>query len=211
MHFVSEEIFQLLLALLVGGIIGIEREYSNKSAGFRTMILISLGSTLYMILSQKLGTAQSDDRIAANIITGIGFIGAGVVFKEGMNVTGLTTAASIWVTAALGMAIGSHHYSLAGIGAILTIIVLFLFGYFQNIIDRLHHTRNYRVVLHNNQQGTKELKLYMQSIGLTCRLQTETKNDAEIHFSFGVAGKKKKIQDFNAYLLTAGYVKSFEC
>jgi putative Mg2+ transporter-C (MgtC) family protein len=128
-----------------------------------------------------------------------------------MNVTGLTTAASIWVTAALGMAIGSHNYSLAGIGAALTIIVLFLFGYFQNLIDRLHHTRSYKVILHKNQEGLNELKSYMRSINLTCRAQSQTKNDDEIYFSFGVAGKKEKIEDFNSYLLTAEYVKSFEC
>ncbi|HSH66426.1 MAG TPA: MgtC/SapB family protein [Bacteroidia bacterium] len=108
MNILMEETIQLLIAILIGGIIGIEREYSNKSAGFRTMILICVGATLFTILSEKISTTN-DDRIAANIITGIGFIGAGVVFKEGFTVTGLTTAASIWVTAALGSASAGSH------------------------------------------------------------------------------------------------------
>jgi putative Mg2+ transporter-C (MgtC) family protein len=145
MNLLSEEIVQLLLSVLIGGIIGIEREYSNKSAGFRTMILICLGSTMLTIISEHISRA-SEDRLAANIITGIGFIGAGVIFKEGFTVTGITTAAAIWVTSALGMAIGSHDYVLAGVGTLITIVVLFLFEYLQAIIDRLHNIRRYKII-----------------------------------------------------------------
>ena len=105
-----EVALKLLTAVLVGGLIGIEREYSSKAAGFRSITLICIGSTLFTILSQHLGSNGNADRIAANIITGIGFIGAGVVFKDGFSVTGITTASSIWATAALGMAIGSGDY-----------------------------------------------------------------------------------------------------
>lgn len=205
----SEETIQLLISLLVGGIIGIEREYSNKSAGFRTMILICLGSTLLTIISENIAQ-QSDDRIAANIITGIGFIGAGVVFKEGFTVTGLTTAASIWVTSALGMAIGSHNYMLAGVGTTLTIIVLFLFEYLQNMIDRLHHTRRYNIIFRRNYIDTQEIKDHLTSLGLKCVTRLETKKDDEIYFSIAVSGKKDKIEAFNNYLLNTEFVKSFE-
>ena len=209
MNILTEETIQLLIAVLVGGIIGIEREYSNKSAGFRTMILICLGSTLLTIISGKI-IEGSDDRIAANIITGIGFIGAGVVFKEGFTVTGLTTAASIWVTSALGMAIGSHHYMLAAIGTVLTIVVLFLFEYLQNFIDRLHHTRRYTIIFRKNYMATEEIMDHLNSLGLKCNIRLETKKDDEIYFSIAVSGKKEKIKAFNAYLLHAEYVKSFE-
>jgi putative Mg2+ transporter-C (MgtC) family protein len=206
-----EETLQLLFSLLIGAVIGIEREYSSKAAGFRTMILISIGSTLFTIISKKLGAHGNEDRIAANIITGIGFIGAGVVFKDGFSVTGLTTAASIWVTAALGMAIGAGSYALAAEGAVLTIIVLFLFEYFQNVIDRLHQRRSYKIVFQPNQAKIEELKNYLNSIGLSIISRSETKNNEELHFSLDVSGSKQKVEKFNAYLMASDVIKSFSC
>jgi putative Mg2+ transporter-C (MgtC) family protein len=211
MEFLSEETTQLLLSLLIGGMIGIEREYSSKAAGFRTMILISIGSTLFTIISKKLGVAGNEDRIAANIITGIGFIGAGVVFKDGVNVTGLTTAASIWVTAALGMAIGSGDYKLAGIGAVLAIIVLFLFEYFQNVIDNLHQSRNYKIVFNKEKIDAVEIETHLETLGLKYIRRNETKNSDEIRFSIDVLGSKSKIENFNKYLMNSDLIKSFEC
>ena len=105
------DLTKILVAILCGGILGFEREYQNKSAGFRTIILITLGATIFTIISQRIG--GSDDRIAANIITGIGFIGAGVIFKGSLDVKGLTTAAVIWIAAAIGMSIGIGEYLLA--------------------------------------------------------------------------------------------------
>ncbi|MFM8473553.1 MAG: MgtC/SapB family protein, partial [Candidatus Kapaibacterium sp.] len=118
-----EDVVKLMLAVVVGGLIGLEREYSSKAAGFRSIVLICIGSTLFTMLSLQLGGAANADRIAANIITGIGFIGAGVVFKDGVSITGITTASSIWATAALGMAIGGGHYLLALEGMMLVITV----------------------------------------------------------------------------------------
>ena len=211
MEYFSEETTQLLLSLLIGGMIGIEREYSSKAAGFRTMILISIGSTLFTILSKKLGMAGSEDRIAANIITGIGFIGAGVVFKDGFNVTGLTTAASIWVTAALGMAIGSGNYKLASEGAVLAIIVLFLFGYFQNVIDNLHQSRNYKIKFNKDKIKVLEIEQHLIMLKLKFVRRNETKNNNEIHFSIDVIGSKTKIENFNKYLMNLDLITSFDC
>ena len=108
---------KLLLSILVGGAIGVEREYRSKSAGFRTLTLICLGSALFTIFSEYIGAGSNPDRIASNIATGIGFVGAGVIFKGDFGVNGITTAAMIWVTAALGMGIGAgyrmgFHFSL---------------------------------------------------------------------------------------------------
>ncbi|MBC7916048.1 MAG: MgtC/SapB family protein, partial [Pyrinomonadaceae bacterium] len=107
---VYADLVKVGLAVICGSIIGFEREYKNKSAGLRTMILIFLGSTIFTMVSQKAGVT-SDDRIAANIITGIGFIGAGVIFKDGLSVKGLTTASVIWVVASIGMLIGIGNYN----------------------------------------------------------------------------------------------------
>jgi putative Mg2+ transporter-C (MgtC) family protein len=211
MELFSEETVQLLLSLAIGGIIGIEREYSSKAAGFRTLILISIGSTLFTIISKKLGMPGNEDRIAANIITGIGFIGAGVVFKDGFNVTGLTTAASIWVTAALGMAIGTGDYFLAAEGTVLAIIVLYLFEYIQNIIERLHQMRSYKIVFHKDNIHIQDIRNELDALGLKYIHRNETKNNDEIRFVIEISGSQEKIKKFNSYLLSSSHIKSFDC
>src|SRR5215831_4021647 len=113
-----------------------EREYRSKAAGFRTLTLICLGSAVFTILSLRLGAHTSPDRIASNIVTGIGFLGAGVIFRDSVGISGLTTATSIWATAALGMAAGAGELGLATIGLILALVVLALFERLQDFIER---------------------------------------------------------------------------
>ena len=129
---------RLALAAGLGGAIGLEREYRRKAAGFRTNMLIALGSAMFGILSIELGTpAGSQDRIAAQVVSGIGFLGAGAILRSGQNVQGLTTAATIWVNAAIGMACGLGAYTVAAGGATLTLIVLALLPF----IERIFGTR----------------------------------------------------------------------
>ncbi len=124
---------RLLLASLLGGLIGVEREIHGRPAGFRTHLLVTVGSCLMMVVSEffflKYGTMQSDSvirldpaRVAAQIVTGIGFLGAGAIIKDGHAVRGLTTAACLWVTAGIGMAVGVGFYSAA---LVVTAIALF--------------------------------------------------------------------------------------
>ena len=96
----SEDIFKILLAIGIGGAIGLEREYRDKAAGFRTLIFICVGATLFAMLSSKLAGDRDPTRIAANIVSGVGFLGAGVILRDGGRVVGLTTAATIWLVAA---------------------------------------------------------------------------------------------------------------
>ena len=121
----SEVFLRLALAAVLGGAIGLEREYHHKPAGLRTNMLIALGSALFSIISVELGGgAGSPDRIAAQVVTGIGFLGAGAILRSGENIHGLTTAATIWVNAAIGMAAGLGSYVVAAGAAALTLIVL---------------------------------------------------------------------------------------
>jgi len=123
---------QLGLATFLGGLIGAEREWSGHPAGLRTNILVSVGSCLFTILSihafPLIGAAQDTARIAAQIVTGIGFLGAGAVIQTKRRVHGLTTAATIWLVAAIGMATGTELYTLGIVTAILTTGILFLLG-----------------------------------------------------------------------------------
>jgi putative Mg2+ transporter-C (MgtC) family protein len=116
-----EIIGRLVLAALFGGIIGLERELRGYPAGIRTLALVTMGSLLFTDVSQLLG---GNDRVAAGIVTGIGFLGAGVIFREGYTVRGITTAATIWAAAAIGMAIGRELYLVAAAGSILVFLVL---------------------------------------------------------------------------------------
>src|SRR6188508_2420524 len=113
-----EALVRLALAAVLGGAVGLEREYRQKPAGLRTNMLIALGSALFSILSIELGAGTgSPDRIAAQVVTGIGFLGAGAILRSGDHVHGLTTAATIWVNAAIGMAAGLGSYTVATVAA----------------------------------------------------------------------------------------------
>ena len=111
------DLLKAVLSLCAGFVLGFEREWKDKSAGFKTISIICLGSTLFSLLSFKLGAGESEDatRIASYVVSGIGFLGAGVIFKDGVNVNGLTTASIIWMSAAIGMAIGFGVYVIAAI------------------------------------------------------------------------------------------------
>jgi putative Mg2+ transporter-C (MgtC) family protein len=142
-------VIKLVLAVLIGGAIGAEREYRSKSAGFRTLTLICLGSTILTIFSVIIGTPGNPDRIASNIATGIGFVGAGVIFKgdgSGSKVSGITTAAMIWVTAGLGVAIGAGYLLAAIFAAVLVLVVLFVFMLLEGWIDHINQIRVYKIV-----------------------------------------------------------------
>jgi putative Mg2+ transporter-C (MgtC) family protein len=133
----SEGFLRLALAAVLGGAIGLEREYRHKPAGLRTNMLIALGSALFSILSVELGTgAGSPDRIAAQVVTGIGFLGAGAILRSGENVHGLTTAATIWVNAAIGMAAGLGSYRIATLGAAITLVVLALLPWMEEFVEK---------------------------------------------------------------------------
>jgi putative Mg2+ transporter-C (MgtC) family protein len=149
----TEIIMQFLLAALWGGIVGLEREYRSKSAGFRTMIMISTGACFFTIMSKAIGEPGNPDRIASNIVTGIGFLGAGVIFRGGENrVSGITTAATIWTVAAVGMGIGAGYYFAAACASMLIIFVLAVLPYAENQIDKISQTRTY-IIQTNYREG----------------------------------------------------------
>ncbi len=121
-----EMVLRLVLAAVLGGIIGYQRERSGKPAGFRTMILISLGAALFTVIGTFGFTGGDPGRVAAGIVTGVGFLGAGTIFHHRQIVEGLTTAAAMWVTAAIGLASGAGFYIIAPAAALLTFLVLIL-------------------------------------------------------------------------------------
>ena len=136
----KQVIFRLLLALILGGLIGSERELRHKGAGFRTHILVCMGSALIMLTSLYVFDIYKDianldpSRIAAGVITGIGFLCAGTILRYGGSVIGLTTAASLWIASAIGLALGCGFYSGAIFSSLLVFIVLF---FLRNLDEKL--------------------------------------------------------------------------
>ena len=116
----AELVGKIFLAAFCGGLIGWQRDRHHYDAGMRTMALVALGATLFTGLNETLGV----DRIAANIVTGVGFLGAGIIFREGVTVRGITTAATVWAVAAIGMAIGVELYLVALVTTPLVFVIL---------------------------------------------------------------------------------------
>lgn len=116
--------FRVLIAAILGVILGLERQFSNKDAGLRTYALVASGSALFTILSIKGFDAADSSRVAAQIVTGIGFLGAGLIFRQGANIQGLTTAAGLWSVAAIGMAAGTGLWGLAIVVTVIILLVL---------------------------------------------------------------------------------------
>ncbi|MDP2696467.1 MAG: MgtC/SapB family protein [bacterium] len=141
-----ETFWQLFLAVVLGGAIGMERELARKTAGMRTFALVSMGAALFSIVSRAnsisaLGATNFDPtRIAAQIVTGIGFLGAGLIIFREDKLRGLTTAAGLWVTAGIGMAVGFGLYTIAIFGTVLIIVVLLVFWQVERkLVRRMPH------------------------------------------------------------------------
>tara|TARA_B100000745_G_scaffold299377_1_gene250078 strand:- start:603 stop:1238 length:636 start_codon:yes stop_codon:yes gene_type:complete len=161
----EEYIIRILLAGLAGGLIGLERAYHDKSAGFRTMILIATGSAFFTIISDVMGDPIRDNaRIAAAVVSGVGFLGAGVIIKDGMSIRGLTTAASIWLVASLGMGMGLGLYQLVWVVTGSILVVLWFLPPFERWVDGLHEFLTIRITIKNtDKQEEKVLKLFADS------------------------------------------------
>lgn len=141
------EVLYLLLSALLSGLIGLEREWRNKAAGFRTHVLVGMGTTLLTVLSTHGFPAGDPSRIAAQVVTGIGFIGAGVILHRGYLVRGLTTASTLWMTMAIGMAVGVGWVAIALIATAFALGALLLLGYVADLLPYPVRQRVYLDVL----------------------------------------------------------------
>jgi putative Mg2+ transporter-C (MgtC) family protein len=205
-----ELIFKLLLSIVIGGAVGIERELRSKSAGFRTIILICLGATLFTVFSKFIGGANNPDRIASNVVVGIGFLGAGVIFRSDNNrVNGITTAASIWLSAALGMGIGCGYYFASLVGCILVVSVLFLFSFFDRFLERYNQLRTYKIIYAYNNKEHNKYELLMRQYGLSVKSRAQMKNGNTITGTWVAKGNEKNHHEFINYILDDGSVTEF--
>lgn len=201
----EQDLIKVGIAVLCGAMLGMERQYKNKTAGFRTIILICLGSTLFTLVAQ-----QTSQLANINIVTGIGFIGAGVIFKDQISVNGLTTAAVIWISAAIGMVIGSGNYTLAIVSTIVTLVVLILFHILEDYVDKVHHERLFFVVFDSiNIEELESLEQMINKLDLKYQKLLVTKKDGNLHVTLSVTGHKKHINRLHEKMLVMPQIKAF--
>ena len=202
-------VIRIIVSVLAGAVIGAEREYRSKSAGFRTLILICMGSCLFTILSTFINTTEPE-RIAVGIVSGIGFLGAGVIFKSDNKVTGLTTAATIWITAAVGMAVGGGYYIYAGVAWVLALLVLVLFTKLENLIDKMNQIRNYKIVCKYTEQELKHYEERFKEYSLKFKRGAQSRTDDKLSGVWIVQGSEKNHEKFIAETLNDAAVLDFE-
>lgn len=190
----QDVIIKVLLAIVLGGVIGGEREARDKNAGFRTIILICLGATLFTMLSTYLAQGNDPARIAANIVSGIGFLGAGAILHSGNRITGLTTASTIWLAAAMGMAVGFGEYIVAIIGTLAALVVLWVFPFFEDLIDLIRHTRTYHMTCQADLQSWQQVFTAITQHGLKINSSKQTKSGGQIVVTCQVSGTPKAHQ-----------------
>jgi len=190
-HFLTQsEVNKFLWATLLCGIIGAEREFRNKQAGLKTMIMIGLGSTLITILSIKIGV-NSHDRIAANIVTGIGFLGAGVIFKDENRVSGLTTACVIWIVSAIGMAVGAGFIEQAIGVTVVALFSLLVFPVVENFFDRRYTMRIYRIVKRYDGEGLDKYEESLKKYKLKIKRGSQQLANGNISGTWTAVGSPK--------------------
>lgn len=203
---------RLLCAMVVGLVIGTEREYTHRPAGMRTHILVALGACAVMITGQlifvqyrPLGASPDPARLAAQVITGVGFLGAGTILREGINVKGLTTAASLWSVACLGIAAGGGYYAVALVGMVFIFITLTFFEYLQHKLIRPKTTRDYALEVNDTAAALRTIdELAEKFKGEIQGLRVESRNGIT-YISFRCefsAGKKWPAKFFQGLATT---------
>ncbi len=209
MTVIPEDIAKLLMAVLVGGLIGAEREYRDRAAGFRTIILICMGSTLFTIFSLKLGGTQDPVRVAAAVVSGVGFLGAGTILRGPGRVVGLTTASTIWLAAALGIGIGGGYYLLSAVSAGLAWVVLAVFPRVEEWIDTVRDTRTYHVTCSSGPKMYQEIEDLIRSCGLRAKQRGRAKSGEQMVCSWDMSGSPESHRQFVENLLEHPDVKDF--
>lgn len=210
MELPEDILVKLIVSVIIGGLIGAEREYRSKSAGFRTLTMICIGATLFTIFSEIIGAKSSPDRIASNVVVGIGFVGAGVIFKGDNRVNGITTAAMIWVTAALGMAIGAGYTLVAAAGCLLILAVLYLFTKIERLIDKVSQIRNYKIVCDYQNETLQRFESAFKEHRLNFKRSRQMKAGEVITGEWIVKGTEKNHRHFVHNILQDPTVKAFE-
>jgi len=207
------DLIKALTSLVIGMILGAERELKDKAAGFRTITLICLGSTLFTLLSYKIGMGQSEDatRIASYVVSGIGFLGAGVIFKDGFTINGLTTASIIWVAAAIGMSIGFGQFYIAFTFLLASFIIIHVGGLINKRLLTMISLKN--IVIQINKKDYKSRTKLENEVKEFCNrieLRQLEEIDDLIILSYECKVLTKNLVDLENYLVDNAKIINFK-
>ena len=204
----DELIVKIVLAVIIGGIIGAEREL-RTGIGMRTMMLICLGATLFTIYSDFFAVGEGDPRrIAAAVVTGVGFLGAGMILRHRGGIFGLTTAATVWLVAALGMGIGIGQYWLVAVATALVLIVLWAIPMLKQLTNA-RQTLAYEIVVLAQDPQYEELQRLMKANNLYISKSTISRSATGINYVWQVYGKPNDHQSAMRALLDHEDIKEF--
>lgn len=204
------DLIKLGIAVLVGGILGAEREFRDKAAGFRTLILITVGSALFTIFSLRMDPGFTQTRIAANIVTGIGFLGAGAIIREHGRIGGLTTAATIWLCAALGMGIGAGEVNFVLIATFAILVILLFFPRLEHWIDHIRESRIYRITVSaTDMHGLDEIHKAIEACELQVYEHHQSKKGATIIGTWHTIGSPNNHDQFVMRMLRDQSIEEF--
>jgi putative Mg2+ transporter-C (MgtC) family protein len=209
MTFYPDDLFKLAMAMLVGGLIGAEREFRYKAAGFRTIILICMGATLFTLISVRMDPLNNS-RVTANIITGIGFLGAGAIMRGDGRIAGLTTAATIWISAALGMGIGASEYGIVFAATVAILIILLIFPWLERGIGLVRETRAYRISLLHNSSKLGGVEDLLRECALRIYERRQMKTEKYVIYVWRTYGRPKSHEMFVQKMLKDSEIREFE-
>ncbi len=196
------DIIKLMLAILVGGVIGTERKYRDKAAGLRTMIFICVGATLFTIYSIKMGGTSVDrTRIAANIVSGVGFLGAGAIIRDAGRVKGMTTAATVWIVAALGMGIGAGEFMFSMVTILIILVMLVILHPVERLVGYNRQRFYYRVICPIDMDKLKTLETMFDDSGLRIKTHKRMKREGKLYTTWDTIGPPAIHQQVSMTLL----------
>jgi len=193
-----EEIIKIVVSILLGAIVGIEREYHDKPAGFRTNIFICLGATIFTIVSLKMWELFNYDpgRIAAQIVTGVGFLGAGAILRYGNKIRGLTTASEVWLVASIGMAVGFGYYFTSLLAVIAVVFLQFFSKWFNFISKNLKKAEILTLRTKPNPNILKDIESLAKKHKLQITKKDFLKRDGAFSLIITVPSKRKTFDAF---------------
>ncbi|HMR93207.1 MAG TPA: MgtC/SapB family protein [Chitinophagaceae bacterium] len=204
------DVYKALLALAAGIILGLERELKDKAAGLKTITIICLGSALFAIISYRVGGDVEPTRIASYIVSGIGFIGAGVIFKDAVSVSGLTTAGIIWLAAAVGMSIGFGEFYLAGTFIVASLLIIFFSPVFNKIFRSKKQTRLLNFTIDKaDSQRKQEILSAIRDQGIAYEERKTELKDNHLIISLEIVVTNSSVQQLEDYLIRHEQVIAF--
>jgi putative Mg2+ transporter-C (MgtC) family protein len=184
------DMHKLVISIALGSIVGLERELNEKPAGLKTNVLICLGSTLFTMCSMKYpySTSFTDAHIAAQIVAGVGFLGAGAILREGEHVIGLTTAATIWLVAAIGLAVGLGEYMLAAMSTLGALAVQVGLTRLDIVVDKLQQRHRFRIVTPPDDQSIEQVGRILKINHVNVMRRKVMKRDNLYHSEWWTSG-----------------------